>query len=270
MSRQKTETLKFNSFSGYYASIPQGYGGFDWGDIDYMNATFWQNEMTNWCGTGYQNTIHGAGEALTWGTNGSTSYGLFETADTKSSFTLKSMIAASAWETNQPFTFNTYTYLKKHGFTLKASDTIYLSQTPQTLHFAKIGHPGDFSNVAAVEIVSGTGQYGNTCTYGPYGYTTGNEMVFDNMKVTWNGNIPKDGGKAVDPASLSHAQSQSHTVTAHVTYGPHHGAHPGSFDGTAIGSTPASPHSEPSPAGDSHTGASTHQFSLPTIEHFGT
>ncbi|HEX3667276.1 MAG TPA: hypothetical protein VHU23_18790 [Rhizomicrobium sp.] len=268
MAKHTTETLNFNSFSGYYASVSPGYGGFNWSDIDFMNATFWQNEMTNWCDTGYQNVIHGPGEAVTWGTNGSTSVALFVSADSYTSFTLKSMIAASAWETDQPFTFYTYHYVKKHGLQLKATDTIYLSQTPQTLDFAKIGHHGDFANIAAVEIVSGSGQYGNTCTYGPYGYTTGNEMAFDNMKVKWNGKIPKGNNSSVSPGHQSHNHSQLHAVTAHVTYGPHHGAHDnGHDDAGAHSQTQADSHS-PSSIDSSHLGALTHQ--MPPVEHFGT
>src|ERR1700735_4485585 len=125
MGKQHTkETLGFDSFSGYYASLSQGYGGLMWGDIDYLNATYWQNQKPEWCDTGYQNAIHGAGEAFTWNNNGYTSMGTLVSADVNESFTLKSMTAASAWETKQPFEFKSYTYKAGEGFVYKAGVTL--------------------------------------------------------------------------------------------------------------------------------------------------
>jgi hypothetical protein len=273
MAKHTKETLGFNSFSGYYASIAQGYGGFSWGDVDYMNATYWQNEKTEWCDTGFQNVTHGAGEAFTWNNNGSVSYGLFESANVQESFTLNSMVAASGWETDQPFDFKSYTYQKGKGFVLKASDTIYLSQTAQKIDFAKVGNPGDFKNIVVVEIVSGSGKYGNTCSYGPYSYTLGNQMAFDNLKVTWNGKIPKGNGKPAKMAFLPHGNGHAgHIATAHLVSGDaQHGTNPAAHisapvhSGTQIGF-----HSELLPLGGSHTGDLTGQFQLPAIDHFGT
>lgn len=274
MAKHTKETLGFNSFSGYYASIPSGYGGFNWGDVDYLNATFWQNEKTNWCDTGYQNVIHGAGEAVTWNNNGLVSYGLFESVNVNETFTLNSMVASSAWETAQPFDFRTYTYKAGSGFVLKASDTVSLSQTAQTLNFAKIGHPGDFKNIVAVEIVSGTGKYGNTCTYGPYGYTLGNEMAFDNLKVTWNGKIPKGDGKTVMKGLAPHLHDGhgGHMLAAHVVFNDAHQPASGTAhtDLSGHSGTQTGFHSELLSLGDSGSGDLTAQFHLPPVEHFGS
>ncbi len=273
MSKHTKETLGFNSFSGYYASIPGGLGGFNWGDVDFLNATFWQNEKTNWCDTGYQNVIQGAGEAVTWNTNGSVSYGLFESANPKETFSVKSMVAASAWETNQPFDFISYTYKARHGFILKASDTIYVSQTAQTINFAKIGKPTDFKNIAAVEIVSGSGKYGNTCTYGAYGYTTGNELAFDNLRVKWNGQMPRGGGRPITKGLDVHAHGhQSHVFAAHLAMNDaHHGTAAAAHAETAAHSgAQFGFHSELLSIGNSGSGGLTAQFHLPAVEHFGT
>jgi hypothetical protein len=267
------ETVNFNGYSGYYGSIAQGYGGFAWGDIDYMNPAFWQTEHTNWCDTGYQNVLRGAGEAFTWNNNGSTSYGVFETSDTSETFTLKSMVAASAWETDQPFDFRTYTYTKGQGFVLKASDTIYLSQKKEMINFAKVGKPGDFKDVAAVEVVSGTGKYGNNCSYGRYGYTTGNEMAFDNLKVQWNGQIPKKHGPFITKglAIFNHGPA-ANIAAPHLVFGSaNNGADSGAHTNSAVAPGDHNAlHTElPSP-GSPHAGNLTGQFSLPAIDHFGS
>jgi hypothetical protein len=272
MTKQHTpETLGFNGFSGYYGSITAGYGGFTWSDVDYLNATYWQKEMTNWCDTGYQNVIKGAGEAFTFNNNGSTSYGVFE--NTTETFTLKSMVAASAWETAQPFDFKSYTYKAGYGFVYKAAVTVDLSQTKQTINFADIGKPGDFKNIALVEIVSGTGKYGNTCTYGRYGYTLGNEMAFDNLKVVWNGTIPKASGKFITKGLATHNHGHvAHAAAAQLVSGDaHHDANPAAHTGAAIQSGAQTGfHSELLALGDAHAGGLTAQFQLPPIEHFGT
>jgi hypothetical protein len=273
MAKQPTqETLGFNGFSGYYGSISAGYGGFTWGDVQYLNATFWEKQKTNWCDTGYQNVIKGAGEAFTWNVNGTTSYGLFESANLSVTFSLKSMVAASAWETDQPFDFRSYTYKAGHGFTLKASDTVYLSQTRQMINFGKIGKPGDFNNIAVLEIVSGTGKYGNTCTYGSDGYTLGNEMAFDNLKVKWNGKIPTGHGKLVTTGLAVHDHGRAvHAAAANlVSDDVHHDANPAAHTGAAIQSGAQSGfHTELLSLG-AHAGDLTGQFQLPPIEHFGS
>jgi hypothetical protein len=273
MAKHTKETLGFNSFSGYYASVPQGYGGLQYGDVDYLNASYWQNEKTNWCDTGYQNAISGAGEALTWNTNGATSYGLFESTNLKESFTLASMVVASAWETDQAFNFRSYTYKSGHGFILKASDTLYLSQTAQKINFAKIGKPGDFKNIVAVEIVSGSGKYGNTCTYGRYGYTTGNEMAFDNLKLIWNGKIPTDkNGRLVTKGLATHDHGHAaHAVAAHLAFGDgQHCPSAAHLEGGGHSGMQTGFHTELLSLGDSQPGDLTAQFRLPAVEHFGT
>jgi hypothetical protein len=277
MSHQHTkETLNFNGFSGYYSSVSQGYGGLDYSDVDYMNASYWKNVQTNWCDTGYQNVIHGTGEAFTWGLNGGQSYGLLQSSDLKETFNLDSMIAASAWETNQPFTFISYTYKNHVGFVEKASDTIYLSQTAQKIDFAKLatGKPTDFKDIAAVLIVSASGSYGNTCSYGRNTYTTGNQMAFDNLKVTWNGKIPHGhGGKPVMTGLLAQLHHHgAHVAAAHlVTDIQHQGAavhQPGAAPQHAEGSNLY--HTELQGIGAGQPGDLTAQFQLPQVEHFGS
>jgi hypothetical protein len=273
MSKQTKETLNFNNNSGYYGSILSGYGGFTWSDVDFMNATYWQNVMTDWCDTGFQNVIHGAGEAFTWNNNGSTSYAVFSTVNLNETFSLKSMVAASGWETAQPFDFLSYTYQTGHGFIAKASDIVYLSQTAQTINFAKIGKPGDFKNIALVEIISGSGKYGNTCSYGRYGYTLGNEMAFDNLKVKWNGKIPTGNGKVVTTGLSPHNHLRgSHGVSAHLVSGDsHQGANVAAHaDATTHSAMQAGFHTELMSLGETQSGDLTGQFHLPAVEHFGT
>jgi hypothetical protein len=271
MGKHTKETLGFNNFSGYYASIPQGYGGFDWIDMDYLNASYWQNVKTNWCDTGFQNADSGAGEALVTNVNGSSSYVIFESPGLTESFTLNSMVAASGWETTQPFQFTSFVF-KNGQLVQKASDTVYLSQTAQTIDFSKIGKPGDFKNIVQVLIQSGTGQYGNTCTYGPYGYTTGNQMAFDKLKVTWNGAIPK-GEKGSANGSHSHVGAHNghvvapHLVFANQSHASVSGAH---TEGASHAGTPDGYHTELMSLGGSQPGDLTTQFHLPAADHFGT
>jgi hypothetical protein len=273
MSKHTQETLNFNGFSGYYGSITQGYGGLQWNDMDYMNATFWQNQQTQWCDTGYQNVIRGAGEAFTFNNNGSTSYGLFVSVNTSETFNLKSMVVASAWETKQPFDFVSFTYTQGQGLIQKASVTVDLSQTKHTINFAKLGSPGDFSNIAALEVISGTGKYGNTCSYGRYGYTLGNEMAFDNLKLQWNGKIPTGHGKMITTGLPVHEHGRiAHAPAAHLVSGEsHHDANTTAHNGaTSPPSAQSGFHSELLSLGDAHGGNLISQFQLPAIEHFGT
>src|SRR5215469_9390382 len=216
MGKTHKETLGFNSFSGYYASLPAGYGGFDYSNVQHLNATYFENVKTTWCDTGYQNVIQGAGEAFTY------QFGIFETANLNETFTLQSMVAASAWETYQNFQFITYTYEKHKGFVLKAKDTIVFSQTAQTVNFAKIGSKGDFTDISGLVIAAGTGSYGNTCSYGKG--TTGYQLAFDNLKVKWNGKIPTghSNHKFIMPPGLANHHHTAAHVDAHMARG---GAH---------------------------------------------
>jgi hypothetical protein len=267
MAKHTKETLQFNSFSGYYASIPAGFGGFDWSDVDYMNATFWKVEHPDWCNTGFQNVLRGAGEAFTWNNNGYVSYGVFE--NTTETFSLKSMVAASGWETAQPFEVKSYTYTTGEGFVYKAGITVYLDQTSKTLKFSKLGKPGDFNNVSLIEVISGYGKFGNTCSYGPYGYTTGNQMAFDNLKVVWNGTIPKANGRVLLPGPVRFGVSHGgHIATPHLVSGAHHDANP--MIHASSGSPPGS-HSELQPGSlvHSHAGDLAAQIQPAAVEHFG-
>ncbi len=270
MVKHTTETLGFNNFSGYYASVPEGYGGFDWFDVGYLNKTFWESDKTNWCDTGYQNVIHGAGEAFSF--INTASYAEFGSSNLNEAFSLKSMVAASAWETSQPFDFVSFVY-QDGALVAKASDKIHLSQTAQTIDFAKIGKPGDFRNIVAVDIVPGSGKYGNTCTYGAYGYTTGNVMAFDSLKVTWNGRIPRGTAKLFppDPAMPAHGR-QHHVVAARLALNDsHHGTGSSAHTGwTEHSGAQSGFHSELMSLGDSCPGGLTAQFHLPALEHFGT
>jgi hypothetical protein len=287
MSRQHaTETLGFNSFSGYYGSIPAGYGGLDFSAISYLNATYWTEGWGyahHWCDTGYQNVISGAGEAYTWDTvTHKYSYGVLETSTLKETFTLQSMVAASAWETNQPFTFYSFTYQEHRGFVMKNvhesngntvyGDTWTLSQTAQTIDFAKppSGFSTDFKNIAAVLIKSGAGgAAGNTCTYGTSTATYGTQMAFDNLKIKWNGKIPSGaGGKELLARPHGHTV---HTPAPHLVSPAHADATDGNHvPALSHAADPASYHTELVPPYDAHQGNLTPQFQLPAVEHFGT
>lgn len=259
------ETVKFNGLSGYYGSLPSGYGGFNYTLVNYLNASYWENVQTNWCDTGYQNVISGPGEAYIPGT------GLFESANLKETFSLIGMVAASAWETNQPVTFNTYVY-SRGNLKLKASDTVYFSQTAQTVDFATLGGKGDFRNISAVTVFVGAGSYGNTCTYGRYSYTTGYQFAFDNLKVRWSGSIPRgDTGKLFTKGLHVNGSHEAAHVAAHLIEGNDHrgGAdviHPGLPDHHPA----AGYHSQLLSLPDHDPGGLTSLFHSPTIEHFGT
>ncbi len=250
------EKLTFSNLSGHYGNIPNGYGGFNWlGDVMYLNTMRFN---TAWCDTGYNNVAAAAHTnvvgVMYFG-------GTAESANPTESFDLKSMIAASAWCTNQEWRFSTYTY-SNGSFQLKGTENFYLRQSAQTLHFGKMGR-----NIAAVSVyMMNLGSAGNTCSYGSgtYGY----QMVFDNMKVHWNGKIPgRDGNGHL--VSLPHHMPQhhamvaarSHNANAHAS-GAAHGAHAASHEAGGY-------HSEL--LGFGHDpGGLTGQFSLPQIDHFGT
>jgi len=275
MSKQHhgTETLTFEGFSGYYGSLPQGYGGFVWSDMDYLNSSYWQNVKTNWCDTGYQNVLDGSGLAYTTGPANESSYGYFRTENIKETFNLVSVVAASAWETNQRFNIIGYTYVPHKGFVEKASVSVYLSQTAQMINFAHLPSPttisNPFSNISAVRIISHTGTYGNTCSYGAGHPTYGNELALDDLTVKWNGTVPHGAGKQPGMPLLSEQHHHGspaaqlvnfHPASAHAAEGEsaasHHGADNYQAELLAL------------PGQDS--GGLTAQFHLPGTEHFGT
>jgi hypothetical protein len=256
-----TEKVTFEGFTGYYGSVPQGYGGFIWSDVEYLNSSYWQDVKTDWCDTGYQNVLDGSGLAYTSGPVDNSSYGYFRTENIKETFSLVSVVAASAWETNQPFIFIGYVYEPHKGFVQKASMTFYLSQTAQKIDFAQLSNltstSNPFSNISAVRIISHSGTYGNTCSYGQGHPTYGNELALDDLKVKWNGKVPhKAGPPPAKPLLLSvHGTPVSEFVNPHSAQGNAavDGYHP------ELRSPPS--HDTAGPAA---------QFHLPGVEHFGT
>jgi len=259
-STHTKEILGFNGFSGYYGSLAAGYGGFDWSSIDYLNATYWENQKTNWCDTGYQNVIGGAGEGYVY------KVGELQSSNLKESFSLTSMVAASAWETNQPWTFNTYTF-SKGNFTHKASDAIFIGQTAQKINFAKIsGGKTDFHNIAAVTISAGYGGPGSSCTYGAGTY--GFQLAFDNLRIKWNGAIPDGRNAGADQRGhVAHPHHQAAHLAAqmtelsHLASGTGHSAASGHHADAGYDTQLLS-----LPGHDS--GGLTTQFHIP-VEHFG-
>ncbi len=271
-----TETLTFEGFSGYYGSVPEGYGGFVWSDVDYLNASYWQNVKTNWCDTGFQNVIDGNGLAYTWGQQDLQSFGYFATENAKETFSLVSMVAASGWETKQPFTFISYVYKPFKGFVEKAQVTLDLSQTAQKIVFADLpnltSQRTDFENISAVRITSGSqgGTYGNTCSYGTSEHTYGNQLAFDDLKIKWNGAVPHGGGHPPSTplqASLHHHGSPAAHLAANL-----HAAHTHAVDGAGTASHHGSGgyHTELLSLPGHDPSGLTAQFHLPAVEHFGT
>lgn len=251
------ETLRFNGFSGSYGYIPDGYGGFDWEDMYYFNTAETAAQQTG--DAGYHYPIDGRGEAGL-GPFGS---GEIESADLSESFTLKSMLADSGTTIGSPVLFTSYTY-QNGVLTKKASDWMYITTHVQKIDFAKLGGKGDFQNVAAVFMLVGSHAYGMGYGHAP----AGGGMVFDNLKIHWNGKIP--GGHA--EAGRGHL----------VVPGAHH---MGAAQLWAAGETAPSGHEtaiSPQHSGsmlasldaalghaDPHI-ALTEQFALPQPEHFGT
>jgi hypothetical protein len=263
VSKHHRETLNFTDFSGYYGSMSahDGYGGLDYADgsnfgVEYLNTSFFSR--TDWCDTGYQNVAAATG-ASALGYIGY--HGTFESADLKDSFSLKLMIAASAWDTNQEWTISTYTY-SGGGLHLRDSENVYLSQSAQTLKFGALGR-----NIAAFTIlVDDLGSGGNTCSSGvpTYGYL----LAFGDLKLQWNGKIPTHsrGPHLALPRETLHAHSHVTPDPTHLTgstHAPHcvHGAHTGGASGGDY-------HSQLLGLGHDAEGL-TGEFKLPQTEHFG-
>jgi hypothetical protein len=270
------ETVGFNNLhSGYignyygYLSTHQGYGGFNYAeDILFMNRSTWTapdgiGYQSGWCGTGFQYACEGKGEA--WIDKS----GFMESAKPTETFTLKSMIAASAWDTDAKWEINSYTY-SDGTLMLKASDVLTISQTAEKVNFAGLGGKTDFRDISAVSFVlmakGGGGSTCNTVGQPTYGY----QLSFDNLKVHWNGKIPKGGHVLpaathahhhVSPlpippvrAALDHAAAQSADDAHHD---------PGSYRSQIASLDAALGHADP--------GAGiTDQFALPQVQHFGS
>ncbi len=257
------ETIKFNNLSGYYGSIPDGYGGFDWSsDILYVSASDFQNQ----CDTGFTNVCRGSGEAFVY------DYGLVVTANPKETFNLQSMIAAAAWSSNQSWELIGYTY--NNGVLAEKGDIqIKIGQTAQHINFSKLDK-GGFTKISvfAFEALS-YGSPGNSCTYGAGTY--GLQLVFDNLKVHWNGKIP---GGHPEFARGSHLHAHHPVIAMLPVFHPQSGisdhGQSGIHAGGAAGNSHGTWHSQlvslDAALGHHGAGGLTDQFALPQPDHFGT
>jgi hypothetical protein len=223
--------------------------------------------VVRYCDTGYNNSIQGHAEAFT--SPFEDGYGIFESADFGDPFKLKSMIAASAWNGEEGFTFNSYSY--RHGqLKMKASVYIDVSQGAQTINFGNYGK--DFKNIVAVNILTGVVRNGHPGSYCYEGFGTYNyQMAFDNVKVVFANGIPAHGTAhhALLPVQLLHHQHRG-TISGPATHGgsaQHSGA---SHEGThAAHHADRGYHSQlMSLDVDGHD--LTARFHLPVEEHFGS
>ncbi|HTT82261.1 MAG TPA: hypothetical protein VMF67_02145, partial [Rhizomicrobium sp.] len=194
--------------------------------------------------------------------------GGFQSANLYRSFTLMKGTFASAWETNQPVYFNTYTYTAGQGFSLKASDKIVLGQDAKTINFAHYG--SDFRDISKITFDSGVGQGGNTCSYGAptYGYL----LVMDKLEYRWDSR----GGKSLGPNSSGLTHHAMHHGAPHLAANlaplSAHDEHDAtSQSGNHLGSAHDAPYQTQLSALAGHdSGGLTAQFALPQAEHFGT
>lgn len=261
------EFIGFESYQGRSAYL-YAYDGFDWASINEVGASV----VDQVCDTGYNNVLHGQDEGFT--SPFEDGYGIFMSENLRETFNLQSMIAASAWCGKETFTFISYVY--QHGrFQEKAADTITLYQTASKIDFRNYGT--DFAHISAVTIVSNKGTVaGSSCTYGhpTYGY----QMAFDNMKVVFNGPIPKGGHghkSVLLPVQLAHHHDMVATPWAPFTHeaGSNHApgwTHAADSGDITSNLTSGNYHSMllslPSP---SHP-ALVDEFVLPVADHFGT
>jgi hypothetical protein len=251
--------IKFQNFSGYlnYMGYYAGYGGMDWNDMYEVQNAFISEQ--SWCDTGYNNVLHGNGEAITLGDGG------FQSDNLARSFTLEKGVFASAWESNQPVYFNSYTYTSGQGFALKASDLVTLGQNAYTINF---GHYGsDFKDIAKITFTSGVGEGGNTCSYGTptYGYI----LVMDDLQLKWAGGH----GNARAPHLVSSGLQGTHHGMPHLeaSFSPlhPHGSHLAGAADTSHGAADSSYHSQAAAQSGHDVGGMDAQFTLPQVEHFG-
>jgi hypothetical protein len=199
-------------------------------------------------------------------------YGVMESANPKETFSLKSMVAASAWCGDQKWEILSYNIGENGDFVEKASDVITAGQTAQKINFAKLGH--GFSNISAVAFsVVSLGSPGNSCTYGTAEY--GVALAFDELKVHWNGKIPgrhlefANGPRPHAPhviASPAAMQARQDALPGHSEVHNHSGGGAAQNGGTW--------HSQLTSLdvalGHGGGGGLTAQFALPQPEHFGT
>jgi hypothetical protein len=271
MPKHHSERLNFAG-SGYYGALSSedGYGGFNYIDyMEYLNASYWN--ILGWCYSGYQNVT----DASKGATGCAYVYedGLMESANLKETFSLTSMIAASAWDTDAVWYVNSYSYA--HGaLKLKASDTMTISQTATKIDFAKLGRAGDFKNISALTFqLKDMGSAGYGCTDTAYGGATyGVQFAFDALKVKWNGKIPTGGGhhKLVLPPGLA---SHHHLVANPWGLDQHGAAQPdtGAANHNAAAHHAGSAyHSQLLSLSEHDPYGLTAQFHLTAPEHFGT
>ncbi|HEY2446072.1 MAG TPA: hypothetical protein VGI20_10070 [Rhizomicrobium sp.] len=248
--------LNFEGFNGYYNNLYHtGYGGFDWFNMLELNNSLIKE--LGFCDTGYNNALHGQGEAVAVET---TSF-MYTYSQT---FNLRSGVFASAWDTNQPV----HIYAYDSSFSLKGSIEVNLSQTPTTIHFGNYGK--EFKNLAEIKITVGNGQAGSTCTYGQatYGY----QIAFDNLKMTVHalGTVRPTHGAFL--RSMTH--HSAHPFAALPTH-EHASDHACGADHQTAGHFgPASYHSAlnslDAALGHNDSASLTSRFVLPHLEHFGT
>ncbi|HEY1613385.1 MAG TPA: hypothetical protein VGF97_06820 [Rhizomicrobium sp.] len=255
------EKLNFTGFSGYYGAVANGYGGFDYsGEMLYMNTALINREP--WCYNGYVNMAMATGaSAIGW----IWSSAAFESDNLQETFSLKSMVAASAWNSNAEWQANSYVY--RHGvMTLKASDIFYASQSTSMVDFVSLGRKSDFRNISAVSFtLLNVGSYGNTCVYGQL--PTGYQIALGNLKVKWNGTIPHHRGGHSLPLPGEMMRSHHHvTPFAHLV---HAGTHPDDARNREAGHQqwPAY-HTQLLAFGHDPHGL-TSEFGLPHVEHWG-
>jgi hypothetical protein len=245
----KTTPLKmsFNDFPGYYGYVPNGYQGFDFSEMYYANAN---PLIVDPYHTGYENDLHGRGEAFNLAEdNVSNGYawGTFY-SPTKETFTLTSGDFASAWDQEQSVKFTTY-----KGAHVVASVYITVSITGQKIDFANYG--SDFRNITKVRFETSYKYAVNQSSV----YGKGWQVVVDNLKGVWNGAKPQAFG-AQHHAHIAHpllaaAPAQALTLSDHDA----HGAHVAFHSALAALDSPLA-----------HHDGLTAEFTLPgAVEHFG-
>jgi hypothetical protein len=273
------ETLNFSGFSGYYGNMSQhdGYGGFNYSaDFLYMNQSCWTGlnglgYRNDWCDRGYQNVAAASkSHSVAW----IYEYGFMESVKPSQTFDVKSLIAASAWGSDASWDINSYTETNG-ALTLKATDAITVGfSRAETIKFKGKEAKG-FSNIAAIgfELVN-SGSPGNTCTYG-YA-VAGMQLVFSDLKIHWNGKIPKGQELRSAPMSPSHGH---HLITSpcatsnqhdpawdHAQARSHSGGAPvhatGGFHSELTSLDAVLGHADPG-------GGFTSRFALPQVDQFG-
>jgi hypothetical protein len=241
-----SEKVTFNGQapSNSYGYVSSGYDGFVWADVLAMGRQYVDEHEPD---TGFASTLRG--EAV--GYTAPIGYGAFY--NLSQSFTLKSAIFASAWDSKQPVVVAGYGYdggvLQKEG-----SVVLYLNQTAQTVNFAHYGKA--FKNLALVLISVYPGIAGKQ---GYYGY----QVAMDNLRVRWDGPIPAHHG----PVRDWHGHEASHMRFVHcdlahaASHAQDRGAHDASTTRYAYHSQLLSWGHDP---GSSGLAA---KFTLPAVEH---